>query len=45
MIKIYEQMTQGTDEWLAARRGILTASEMKHIITPSLKTADNDKSR
>ena len=45
MIKIYEQMTQGTDEWLAARQGLLTASEMKHIITPSLKTADNDKSR
>ena len=45
MIKIHEEMEQGSDEWKAARCGLLTASEMKLIITPTLKTADNDKSR
>lgn len=45
MLKIYEELEQGTDEWLEARRGILTASEMKLIITPKFKLADNDKSR
>lgn len=44
-IKIYEDLEQGSDEWLAARCGLLTASEMKLIITPTLKVADNDKSR
>lgn len=45
-IKIYESLEQGSDEWLAARCGLLTASEMKLIITPSnLKAANNDKSR
>lgn len=36
---------QGTDQWFDLRRGILTASEMKLIITPTLKIADNDKTR
>jgi hypothetical protein len=46
MIKIIENLEQGSDEWIAARCGILTASEMKHIITPSqLKAANNDKMR
>lgn len=37
---------QGTDQWLAARRGILTASTIGQLITPSrLQTATNDKSR
>jgi predicted phage-related endonuclease len=38
-------LEQGTDEWLAARIGILTASEMKLILTPTLKVANNDKTR
>lgn len=43
---IYEHLEQGTDEWRAARCGLLTASEMKHIITPkTMKFADNDTSR
>jgi hypothetical protein len=33
-IKIFPDMLQGSDEWFEARRGILTASEMKKIITP-----------
>lgn len=45
MIKHYEELIQGSEEWLAARCGLLTASEMKHIITPTLKIADNEKSR
>lgn len=43
-MKIHD-VTQGSDEWLAARCGILTASEMKLIITPTLKIAANDKQR
>ncbi|NBW19115.1 MAG: YqaJ-like viral recombinase, partial [Caulobacteraceae bacterium] len=38
-------MVQGGEEWYAARCGLLTASEMKLILTPKLKIADNDKSR
>lgn len=38
-------LVQGSEEWVAARVGLLTASEMKHIITPAtLKAANNDKS-
>lgn len=44
-ITIHRDLIQGTDEWLAARCGLLTASEMHLIITPTLKTANNDKSR
>lgn len=44
-IEIHRDLMQGSEEWLAARRGILTASEMKLILTPTLKTADNDKTR
>jgi len=44
-ITMHEEVIQGSDEWLALRRGILTASEMKLIITPTLKIANNDKSR
>lgn len=43
-ITIHPDMIQGSDEWLAARCGMLTASEMKLIITPAtLKPAKNDK--
>jgi len=45
MITIHEAMVQGSDEWHAARCGLLTASEMKLIITPTLKLAANDKER
>jgi len=36
---------QGSDEWHDLRRGILCASEVRHIITPTLKIADNEKTR
>lgn len=45
MIKYHTDIIQGSDEWFAARCGLLTASEMKLIITPTLKIADNDKTR
>lgn len=46
MIEYYKELIQGSEEWLEARRGILTASEMKLIITPAnLKPASNDKER
>lgn len=44
-ITYHPQLDQGSDEWLAARCGLLTASEMKHILTPTLKVANNDKTR
>lgn len=44
-VRYYPELTQGSDEWHAARCGLLTASEMKLIITPTLKVAANDKER
>ena len=45
-IKIFPDMLQGSDEWFEARRGILTASEMKKIITPKkLEYASNEKEK
>lgn len=42
---IHNDVHQGSEEWLALRCGILTASEMKLIVTPTLKPASNDKER
>ena len=44
-VTIYREMIQGSEEWSAARCGLLTASEMKLIVTPTLKAASNDKER
>lgn len=44
-IKYHNDLIQGSDAWLQARCGLLTASEMHKIITPSLKVADNDRTR
>lgn len=44
-IKYHTDIIQGSDEWLKLRTGIITASEMKLIITPTLKIASNDKER
>lgn len=44
-ITYHHNIMQGDDGWIAMRRGIITASEMKLIITPSLKTANNDKEK
>lgn len=45
MITVHQEMVQGSDEWLAVRCGLLSSSEMKLIITPTLKAASNDKER
>lgn len=45
-ITIHTIMEQGSEEWHAARCGLLTASEVKNIITPAkLQYASNDKER
>lgn len=41
-VTIHRDVEQGSTEWHALRLGRLSASEMKLIITPSLKVADND---
>jgi hypothetical protein len=45
MITYHENVVQGSEEWAAMRCGLLTASEMSLIITPTLKAASNDKER
>jgi hypothetical protein len=46
MLKIYQDLEQGSAEWMECRRGIVTASEVKLLLTEkTMKTADNDKVR
>lgn len=44
-ITYHNDLIQGSEEWHAARCGLLTASEVDRIMTPKLKVADNAKSR
>lgn len=44
-ITYYDDLIQGSQEWMDARCGLLTASEMHLIVTPTLKAANNDKER
>jgi protoheme ferro-lyase len=41
----YHDAEQGTDNWHNLRCGVLTASQVKDIVTPTLKLAANDKTR
>ena len=41
----YDTLEQGSDQWLAARCGLLTASQIGKLITPALKVSNNDTSR
>jgi hypothetical protein len=45
VITLHDELVQGSHEWHQARCGLLTASEMKLIITPTLKVASNEKER
>lgn len=45
MITYHAEVEQGSEEWLAMRCGLLTASEMKLIVTPTLKAASNKDER
>jgi predicted phage-related endonuclease len=40
-ITYYNELLQGTDEWLLARAGIVTASVVKNLLTTQFKIADN----
>ena len=44
-LTIYDQLEQGTPEWLEARRGIVTASTVGKLLTSTGKIANNDTSR
>jgi hypothetical protein len=44
-VTYHRDLVQGSDEWHRVRLGLLTASEIKLILTPTLKVADNDKTR
>lgn len=44
-LHVLPDLTQGTPEWHAQRRGIVTASVVGKLLTPTLKVADNDTSR
>lgn len=44
-LKVYDKLEQRSDKWYDLRRGILTASVVGKMITPTLKVADNDTSR
>jgi hypothetical protein len=44
-VQVHCDYDQGSGKWLEARCGMLTASELDRIITPTLKIADNPKSR
>jgi len=44
-ITYHADVIQGSDEWMALRCGVLSASEVKLILTPTLKIAANDKTR
>lgn len=46
MIRQYPNLVQGSGDWHAARRGMVTSSVVAKLVTPStLKVANNDTSR
>lgn len=44
-LEVFTDLVQGSDEWLQARCGVLTASTLATLVTPTLKVANNDTSR
>jgi hypothetical protein len=44
-MRIYTDIEQGTPEWLDLRKGIITSTVVKSLITPTFKLAENDKTR
>ena len=44
-VTVYSDMVQCSEEWFAARCGLLTASEMHNIITPTMRPAKNERMR
>lgn len=45
MLTVYEELEQGSDQWLQARCGLICSSDLNKIITPTLKTANNDNTK
>lgn len=45
MMQIYNNIEQGTNEWLNLRLGIVTASCMQNLLTAQFAIADNETSR
>jgi putative phage-type endonuclease len=44
-LTVFPDMEQRSPEWYEVRRGIVTASAVGRLLTPTLKVADNDTSR
>ena len=44
-LHIYDELEQGSPAWHDQRRGIVTASVVGKLLTPTLKVADNEKTR
>lgn len=44
-LHVYTEIEQGTEEWHDLRRGLITASAVGKLLTPTLRVADNDTSR
>ena len=44
-VRYYHNLVQGCAEWFDQRLGIMTASEMKLVLTPTLKVAVNAKEK
>lgn len=44
-LTIHDELVQGTPQWHDQRRGLVTASVVGRLITPTLKVASNDTSR
>lgn len=44
-VSVYADLEQGTEEWFAVRRGMVTASVVGSLVTPTLKVASNETSR
>lgn len=44
-LHVFDELEQGSEEWLTQRRGMVTASVVGRLITPTLKVADNETSR
>lgn len=44
-LTIYEELEQGSPDWLQARCGLICASDLNKIITPTLKQANNDHTK
>jgi len=44
-VRYWHNLVQGCEEWFDQRLGIMTASEMKLVLTPTLKVSSNAKER